>query len=97
MTCLISIYLTCICPEISTALRYSATGPAASIPVIVIITDTCRERTTATKGVRKENFKGLSFVLRKKKKKQQKKTAVCFFHKLTSFFYAATKVLFVAR
>lgn len=74
MTCLIPISLTCICPEISSPC-YAALGPAASIAVIVIITDTCRGRTTTAKEVRKENFKGLSFVLRK----QQPKAAVCFF------------------
>lgn len=44
MTCWMSIYLTCICPELSTSLCYSAIGPAASIIVIVTIIDTCREQ-----------------------------------------------------
>ena len=54
MTCLVSINLTCTCLEISTALCYLAHGPAASITVIVVITDIGREQTATTKRGKKE-------------------------------------------
>lgn len=94
MTCWMSIYLTCICPELSTSLCYSAIGAAASITVIVIIIDSCRQRTTTT-GRNFKVFNFLKIVLRNKQ--TNKKTAQKFkfiFHKLNSFFYTSAESSF---
>lgn len=87
MTCWMSTHLTCICPELSTSLCYSAIGPAASIIVIVMIIDTCRQRTTATG----RNFKVFNFVLRNKQTNTKTHKFEFIFHKLNSFFYTSAE------